>query len=200
MPDGSVVVGNGFCQIIRIHIPVSGSPASGYTVADETGRRVYVFDGDGRHLRTLDSLTKAVLYSFEYDATGRVTKVTDVNNDATVIQRDANGNPTAIVAPFGQAISLSLDANAYLARITDPVGSTYQFVYSSTGLLQSTDTPTGGHYSYTYDSEGRFVKYVDPLGGGPTLYSAVTATGSGTIVTRTSPMGLVSTYDLDRPP
>ncbi|MFZ1081171.1 MAG: Ig-like domain-containing protein, partial [Candidatus Kryptoniota bacterium] len=43
---------------------VSGTESD---IASEDGSEVYVFDEDGKHLKTLDALTNARLYSFTYD-------------------------------------------------------------------------------------------------------------------------------------
>ena len=71
------------------------------------GRSLYVFDPNGRHLRTVDTLTKATVLRFGYDGRGRLTSITDGDGDKTTIPRDANGMPTAIVAPYGQATTLA---------------------------------------------------------------------------------------------
>ncbi len=72
------------------------------TIASDDGRSLYVFDPNGRHLRTVDTLTKATVLTFGYDAAGRLTSITDGDSHKTTINRDAAGTPTSIVAPYGQ--------------------------------------------------------------------------------------------------
>jgi YD repeat-containing protein len=201
VPDGTLLLGQhggGAGILSRLAPPVTGSVLGGFTVADTSGKSVYAFDGDGRHRRTLDAVTGASLDSFTYDAAGRLSSVTDVNGDATTISRDANGNPTSITNAFGQQTTLTVDANGYLATVGDAAGDTYTLNTATNGLLQSFATPRSGVETYTYDSVGRLVSNVDPAGGGVTLSNSVT--GTGNIVTRTTAMGLVSTYELDSLP
>src|SRR5262249_9816614 len=70
-------------------------------VPSEDASQLYRFDGLGKHLQTVDTLTGATLFSFGYDAVGRPISITDGDGNVTTIERNANGDPTAIVAPFG---------------------------------------------------------------------------------------------------
>ena len=102
-----------------------------------------MFDRSGRHLRTIDSLTRATVLSFGYDGRGRLTSIKDGDNDTTTIQRDANGAPTAIVGPYGQTTTLA-SANGYLSRIENPAGNRILLEYSAGGLLSKlTDARDG---------------------------------------------------------
>ena len=106
--------------------PRPGLP--GFTDADfslpsEDGTEVYMFDRDGRHLRTVEALTGAVKWTFGYDGAGRLTTVTDgsATPNVTTIERDGAGKPTAIVAPGGIRTALALrPADGWLGAITAP--------------------------------------------------------------------------------
>jgi YD repeat-containing protein len=63
---------------------------------------LYVFDKQGRHLRTLNALTGALLYRFSYDSAGDLAAIEDSYGNSTRMERDGNSSITAIVAPFGQ--------------------------------------------------------------------------------------------------
>ena len=126
-PDGNSYIadyGNSRIRAVRPALP--GFSASDIYIASEDGAELYHFDSAGRHLRTLNTLTGAVLYQFAYDANGHLFKVTDGDGNITTIERDANGNPLTIVAPFGQRTTLTLDPNGYLANIADPAGETFK--------------------------------------------------------------------------
>jgi RHS repeat-associated protein len=197
--DGTIVVGNTFTdKLWRVQSAAAGGSAVGLAIASEDGAALYQFDGSGRHLRTLNALTGAALYTFGYDPAGRLASVTDVDGNQTNIQRDASGIPTAITNPFGQAMALSVDSSGYLASIRDAVGSLHAYTYASSGLLQSTTTPLGEVYTYSYDSDGRLLSDVDASGGGASMTNAVTVTGN--VVTRTTAGGVTSTYELDSLP
>lgn len=77
----------------------------------EDGSELSTLTATGRHLRTLNTLTGAVLTQFTYDPAGRLSAVTDGDGNVTTVERDAQGSPTAILAPFGQRTLLTLDSN-----------------------------------------------------------------------------------------
>jgi len=124
-------------------------------IPSEDGSLLYEFDATGRHLRTLNALTGAMLYQFAYDGAGRLT----------TIQRDGAGRPTAIIAPFGQPTSLSLDANGYLASVTNPAGESYRMTYTADGLLTQFQDPLNYVSTMTYDALGRLLKDENAAGG-----------------------------------
>jgi RHS repeat-associated protein len=172
---------------VQSSVPLNGN----YLITDEDGTEVYVFNGNGLHLKTLAPMTGAVIYTFAYDANNRLVRVTDANGKVTSIQRDANGHPISITSPYGQKTTLAVDANGYLSTITDPAGHATKLASSAAGLLQSLTDPRGKVYSYTYDGLGMLTKHVDPAGGSITLARTTTATGYS--VTNTTALGRNST-------
>ena len=110
-------------------------------IASEDGRKLSIFNGKGKHLRTLDAATGTVLYSFSYDEKGRLATVTDVDGLTTTVERDASGNATAIVAPNGDSTELTLDANGYLSSVANPAQETVELAYDQGGLLHSLTDP-----------------------------------------------------------
>src|SRR5207249_2541423 len=121
-PDNSLYVGANegspnFTSVWKITPLLPGFAANDIAIASEDGAELYQFNAIGRHLRTLNALTGAALYSFSYDSAGRLLTVTDGDGNVTTIQRDGNGNPTGILAPFGQQTTLALEANGYLASV-----------------------------------------------------------------------------------
>jgi RHS repeat-associated protein len=159
---------------VNAHVQLSG--ANGYTISpddaivpSDDGTQVYIFNSSGKHLTTLEALTGTPLYTFAYDSAGRLTSITDGDNNVTTIERAANGNPTVIVAPFGQRTTLSLNANGYLSSITNPAGEPVQLRYATGGMLTRMTDPKGGAHEYTYDTLGRLVRDSDPANGVQTL-------------------------------
>ena len=124
-PDSSLYIADSYNnRIRRVAPPPAGASLGETLIPSDDGQQLYVFDLAGRHLRTLHSLTGAVLYQFTYDSSGRLVAVIDGDGNTTTIERDASGQPTAIVAPFGQRTQLGLNANGYLSNITNPAGET----------------------------------------------------------------------------
>ena len=167
--DKILFLGNGS----RRSADLLGSPvhtASGeFLIASEDGSEIYVFDGSGSHLRTLDGLTAATRYQFSYDADERLISITDGSGNVTTITRDGNGTPSGIVGPFGQTTQLTVDANGFLATITNPANEVTALVYTPDGLLTSLTDPRGDSYTFTYDSGGRLHQDADLAGGSSTL-------------------------------
>ena len=194
--DGSIYSTDGSYSIRKVSL-ASSLIYSAYEIAvpSEDGSEVFVFNLSGRHLRTLNALTNAVIYAFQYDSNGYLTSITDGDGNVTTIERNGDGNPTAIIAPFGQRTTLALNTDGYLTTITNPAGESMQLGYSPDGLLTSLTDARGNTKSYTYDALGRLIRDEDPEGGFLTLNR--TTTGNDYEVTTTSAEGIVKTYQVE---
>ena len=192
-PDGSLCIADEHDSRIRMMSYEFATQILNNETAipSENGNEVYVFDTNGRHLRTLNAFTNALIYEFQYNNTGYVS-ITDGDGNVTTIERDGDGNPTAIVAPFGQRTTLILNDDGYLEKITNPAGESIQLGYTDDGLLTSLTDARGNAKSYTYDAMGRLIKDADPVGGFTALDH--TETGNDYEVTKTTAEGVVSTY------
>jgi RHS repeat-associated protein len=161
------------------------------TIASDDGRSVYVFDPNGRHLRTVDALTKATVLTFGYDAAGRLTSITDGDGHTTTIARDGTGTPSSITAPYGQVTTLGV-TNGYLSSIKNPAGDEIKATYDAGGLLRTLTDPRGELHSFDYDPAGRLTRDTAPGNAAQTL----TRSSSGDVVTvvRRSAEGRTTTY------
>lgn len=191
-PDGQLLVLDR--DLLRTVPTGLSTLASGELAApSRDGEEVYVFDGEGRHLRTIDALTGALRWQFGYDA-GRLVAVTDGDHNVTTIERGAAGVPTAIVASGGQRTTLALDADGWLASIGAPGGITTAFDYHGTGgLLATTTGPRGAVHQFGYDADGRLVSDLQPDRGTTMLARSELPTGER--ITVTAPAGLVTVYE-----
>ncbi|MGH3369649.1 MAG: hypothetical protein ACRDPR_06585, partial [Nocardioidaceae bacterium] len=196
--DGAVYVadsGNGQVRLATAALP--GFEDVELTLPSSNGRELYLFTAEGRHLRTIDSLTGAVVYRFEYDGAGRLTKVVDGDGETTEIVRDPAGVPTKVVASGGQETVLTLDGNGYLKTVANPLsGEIVQLETLPSGLLSSYTDPAGGVARFFYDSRGRLIRDENAGDGFTTL--ARTEAGGMTIVTATSAVGRTTQYVTQR--
>ena len=145
---------------------LAGAALTDLQFASEDGNEVYIFDEEGRHLRTVNTQTGAMLYDFGYDGNGRLVSVTDGDNNVTTVERNGAGDPTAIVGPYGQRTTLTTNGDGYLASIANPAGETHQFAYQDAGGLLTTFTnPRNLSWQITYDTLGRLTRDSDPAGG-----------------------------------
>lgn len=145
-------------RIRKVTLPLPGVGINDLLIPSADGTELYHFDFTGRHLRTLNAKTNAVLYTFGYDSTGYLIQVTDGDGNRTVIERDASGQTTGIVSPDGQRTALTLDTNGYLVSATNPAGEAYRMAYTPDGLLTGFTDPKGNASAISYDSLGRLIK------------------------------------------
>jgi RHS repeat-associated protein len=172
--DGSLVLSNNFFHplLMRLRVPFDGS-----RVPSSDGSSVYEFDLSGRHLRTVDSLTGVALLTFGYDASGRLTTITDRDGLETRIVRDGAGVPESIVSPFGVTTTLAIGSGGYLESVTDAEGQTVTLGYRDGGLLTSLRDANDGVHTFDYDPVGRLVLDADPAGGAQDLSRSESSNG-----------------------
>ncbi|HET9531618.1 MAG TPA: RHS repeat-associated core domain-containing protein [Blastocatellia bacterium] len=197
-PDsqGNIFIMEDQVQLVhKVSAALPGFTATDIVIPSEDGGELYVFNSAGRHLTTLHALTGATLYQFSYDGAGRLTQVTDGDNNITTIERNASGASTGIVGPYGQRTTLALDANGYISQITDPLARSYQFTYTTDGLMTGMTTPRGHAFSYTYDSLGRLTRDDDPASGFKTL--ARVDQSNAYTVSLTTALSRTDTYQIE---
>jgi len=182
-PDGTMWVADADNDMVRRIRPALPDFSLGESaIASESGDALYIFDNHGRHLRTVDSLTRAMRATFGYDAAMRLVSITDVDGNITSIERDAAGSPTAIVSPRGERTTIGLDAAGNLASVTDLAGETIAMTYAPGGLLATLVEPRGDKHLFSYDALGRLAADTSPTGLTKSLArdpARVTMTGPG---------------------
>lgn len=200
--DGAVIVADGTNRIRRIAAPFPGLSMSDVLVPSSDASEVYVFSGNGRHLKTLDPLTGVALATFRYDSSGRLTGVFDSDSLLTAIGHDTDGRPTAVVAPFGQRTEITADSDGFIATVTAPATTPYVLTYgpSSTalGMLATYRDPATGLHSFAYDSLGRLVSDANESGAQTLVRTdsigryTITHTDAAGVATRYEVIGLAS--------
>lgn len=139
------------------------------------GLEVYVFDADtGAHTKTLNALTKAAVFTFEYDSDGHLTTVEDGDDNALEITPEAEA-PSAFKPPFdGPTTSVDPDAEGFITSLTGG----YEFSFETTekpsepfrkpdeepgeGLVTTLTDPKGQAYAFTYATSGTLERGADP--------------------------------------
>jgi RHS repeat-associated protein len=184
------------------HVYRTGNPFPGYNtndflVASPDGGQVYQFSAEGRHLRTLDPVTGAVLYSFIYDGSNLLAGVQDRDGRLTQIQRDAQGNAQGIISPDGQRTALAVGTDGYLQTITDPAAETVGLTYAARGLLATRTDERGFQSTYRYSAGGRLVSDADAAGGAANLQ--LLASPGSYAVTMTTATGMTFQHGVQYP-
>lgn len=144
--------------VLTFAAPFPGGSAGDLLVPSDDGSELYVFDGHGRHLRTLDGLTSQTVQTLSYDPSGRLIRIEDRHGNAIVVTRDEKGRATRLTAPFGQVTTLGYDAAGWLAEVTDPIGRREAFSYELGGLLAQRTDAGGGVHAMAYDALGRLTR------------------------------------------
>jgi RHS repeat-associated protein len=196
-PDDSIYIGSYFGKIFKVSFPLPGISMSDSAIASEDGKQIYIFNMDGRHLRTLNALTGSLRYQFDYDANGALVQITDADNNATIVERDFAGKPAAVVASGGQRTTLSVDSNGYLASVTSPAGDNLSLTHSNDGLLLQMIDPRGYPHDYAYDALGRLIRDDDPAGGFNTLTRTYDADGTNYVVHVGTALGRTTSYEIN---
>jgi RHS repeat-associated protein len=190
-PNGNLVIADYSGDMVHRVLPFlpSASPG-GSVIASEDGLSWDEFDAGGRHLKTVNALSKQTLLSFQYDAAGRLTSITDPANRVFTIEREASGRAARLVSPDGLATSLAYDTVGWLASVENPAREALKVALSETGLLLSETDPQGRVHSFSYDPTGRLTKDTEASGSFQTLErSANQAT-----VMKTDALGHTITY------
>lgn len=161
-------------------------------VPDGERLEIYVFDATGRHLETRHLGTGAFLWRFGYDASGRLSTLTDRDGNTTRLNRNAAGGLLSVDGPYGARTLVTLDAAGRLLSATSPGARTTTLAYDAAGLLASFTRPDGTTHRYTYDADGRLA--TDTLPSGGVLRMSATSTDVDREVTFTKPSGLATRY------
>ncbi|MCO7223255.1 DUF1566 domain-containing protein [Pleionea sp. CnH1-48] len=124
----------------------------------------YVFDQDGKHIKTIDVASGVTLTTFNYDDQGRLIFMTDRFNNKVTIHRDAEGKATSIESPDGYITTLVVDVNNDLGSAKYADGNAYIFTYDNHLMTQELDK--ANHlFTREFDVHGRIKQSEDPEGG-----------------------------------
>ncbi|MEM7479685.1 MAG: RHS repeat-associated core domain-containing protein [Acidobacteriota bacterium] len=195
-PLGTLSVADeNLAAVFEVGEPLPGYDGDELRIPNPAGTEVYIFSRKGRHLRTIDSLTGAVLWEFGYDAQGRLVTVTDADGLVTTIER-AGDVVLAIVGPYGHRTELGEDQNGWLSSVTTPAGRAQSFRYTEDGLLEEHTDARGNTSRYEYTETGHLKRAVNRAGTAKTL--ARFGLEEDYRVIQTSPTGLGTEYHVDR--
>jgi YD repeat-containing protein len=131
-----------------------------------TGRKLtFGYDASNRITSLTDPASRQA--QFTYDANGHISAVTDPAGAVTGYSYDSNDRITAITRN-GHTWSYGYDSNNFVSSVTDPLNhtTTYTYTTDSYGRISScTITDPNQHATvHTFDSNGRLTRVTDALG------------------------------------
>jgi RHS repeat-associated protein len=165
-------------------------------ISSDSGEQLYIFEQNGHHLKTIDTVSDSVVFQFSYTSEGYLNSVIDVNGRVTTFERHNDNTPTAIISPDGQRTELYLDENGYLNKIINPKGEFDAFSYSEEGLLLSHADPKNNTTNYQYDLLGRFIQDQEPNGGGWTVSKTTDDIEGNYLVSMASKEGRINQFEV----
>lgn len=194
--DGAILVA-GPHRVDRLSPVLQDYTGATYFIPSRDGAELYEFSSLGQHRRTMDAMSGTTLRTFAYDSAGRVVSVTDVNGNATTIERGSDGTPAAIVSPYGERTTLAVNADGFLTTITDPAGQATSMTYATGGLLASFSDPLANTARFAWDSTGMLLRDDHPMGGSSVL--ARTQAFAGDTVSLTDSFGRKQRFAIGKP-
>lgn len=165
-PDGVLyVLEENIDRVRKIEPALPKFSLGDISIPSSDGSQIYSFSPQGKHLKTIDSLTGENLFQFNYDTNGYLIEIIEKNGDSTKITRDANSVPKEIIAPTGQKTLLTLNQNGFLSQLSNDK-QTWQINYSKDGLMTEFINPRGYKNNFTFDNLGLIVRDDNAVGGG----------------------------------
>jgi len=151
----------------------------------------YEYDAKGRLTKITDPSGGAT--RFEYDARGRLVAETGPTGLVTKYEYDAAGREVKVVEPGNRITTRRYDALGNLTAWTDPLGRTTQFEHDQLGRLARERRPTGLEIAYRYDALGNLLGSEDNTGA----KSELQRDASGVLTSTVDPLRAVIRYQYD---
>ena len=121
----------------------------------------YVYNSAGERVSMKD---KTGTSSYEYDALGRITKVTSGSKKEVSYIYDEADNLQAIVYPDGTKVSYEYDLNDNLVKLTDRNGKVTTYTHDARNRVTEVNRSNGTKTKVTYDAEDHITKLVNICG------------------------------------
>ncbi len=175
-----------------------GGESERFRLPSRDGTEVYVFDSRGRHLETLNGVTRAVQKRFVYNSAGYITGIEDGDGNLVSVERNGDNRPAAIVNPDGVRTELEVSQAGYLTLVRTPTGDEWSMDYFPDGLLRWLEDPRGGRSEFTWSPDGRLSRDQNAAGGFVSLARTSLASIGQEVVTTTTAEARIDTYVKNR--
>src|SRR5690606_36502449 len=132
----------------------------------------YIFDENGRHIRTIDVNTGETVITFNHDASGKLVSMTNQYGQDISLQRTGSVL-TGITGPYGHETEIRMSSALQISAIEYEDGGYNNFTYTGDGslLARSYKSSYSSAYERFYDQHGRVTRTTDPEGGAWDFFS-----------------------------
>lgn len=177
----------------------------------------YEYDADHNLTKTIDPSGRP-LRTIQYDADGRMSKITDGAGNTVELDVSTDGRQQTVTSPDGRLTTIATsddrgnvtrsdkvhdgqtrttryeyDAFDHLTRETNPLGQSTTSTYDANGNRTASTDAAGNTTRYGYDASNRLVKATAPDGGATEL----TRDEFGSITQLKDPLGKVQRFEYD---
>ena len=121
----------------------------------------YAYNSAGERVSMKDQTGQS---SYEYDALGRITKVTSGSKKNVSYVYDDADNLQAIVYPDGTKVSYEYDLNDNLVKLTDRNGKVTTYKHDALNRVTEVVRSNGTKTEVSYDAENHITKIVNTCG------------------------------------
>ncbi len=110
------------------------------------------------------TVTKTNLDVHQFDADGKLTSITDKNDNAFTLAYNVDDQLETVTDPVGRWLTLSYYPDGLLQSVTDWTGRTVQYSYDASGRLEHVTDILLNTIDYTYDANGYLATINDQRG------------------------------------
>lgn len=153
-PDGA----GGFTRPSGFHRTLQ-QIGTGYTLTDPAGN-LQMFDGNGRLTAMTDIDNNTVTLNYN---TNQLTSITDaIGRTALTFSYDGSGRLITVTDVDGRTVRYEYDAANNLTSVTSVANATLTYAYDAQHELTRQTDPLGNANVYVYDADSRMVRHIDP--------------------------------------
>jgi RHS repeat-associated protein len=138
--------------------------------------------------------------TYRFDATGRLTAITDLNGYTTTLSYPS-GTQMLVTGPAGRTLTFTL-TGSHVTSVADSASPprTLSYGYDAAGNLTDVVDPAGGHWQFSYDAAHRMLTMRSPRFYGDTTTSPSPVVtnhydSSGRVDWQTDPLGRQTSFD-----
>jgi len=122
----------------------------------------------------VDTMTDSLgTTDYDYDAIGRLEKVTDANGFVIEYGYDKVGNLKTLTYPGGKVVTYGYDAVNRLKIVTTWLNETITYFYDAAGRLDYRENANSTITDYTYDNANRLTRLTDKKSNGEVISEQV---------------------------